>query len=87
MRGGARANAGRKSIAEEVQTRDLARTAIIAKYGTLDKGLQALLEMDEPVLTKFVFEHAMGKPTEKHEVDATVTNSQVFEIAGQKIEF
>ena len=43
--------------------------------------------MNEPVLTKFVFEHAMGKPTEKHEIDATVTNSQVFEIAGQKIEF
>lgn len=61
-RGGQRKGAGRKSIANEVQTRDLARTAIIAKYGSLEEGLQSLLESDETALLKFVFEHAIGKP-------------------------
>lgn len=67
--GGTRKGAGRKSIADEVGTRDLAQKAIIAKYTSLEAGLKALLDMDEPVLTKFVFEHALGKPTD--EVDVT----------------
>lgn len=63
--GGARANSGRKSIAEEMRTRDLAKDAIIAKYGTLEKGLKALMDTGEPMLIKFVFEHAFGKPTDE----------------------
>lgn len=68
-RGGKQPGAGRKSIAEELGTRDLARKAIIAKWGSLEAGLQALLGMEEQALTKFVFEHAMGKP--RDEVDVT----------------
>jgi len=62
--GGARANAGRKSIAEEFKTSDLARKAIIEKYGSLEDGLKALMNTGEQALIKFVFEHALGKPTE-----------------------
>lgn len=66
-RGGARKGAGRPTIAAELKTADLARECLIEKYGSLNEALIALLEMDEPALTKFVFEHAFGKPTDKIE--------------------
>lgn len=70
-RGGARPNAGRKSIAEEEKTKVKAQAAITGKYGSLEDGLKALLDSEEPSLIKFVYEHALGKPTEnidiKHE--------------------
>ena len=64
-RGGARNGAGRKSIADEEKTREKAKAAILAKYETLEKGLQSLLDSKEPSLIKFVFEHAFGKPTDE----------------------
>ena len=79
--GGARKGAGRKSIAEEVGTRDLAQKAIITRYGSLEDGLKALLDMKEPVLTKFVFEHALGKPTDEVDVKSggeTITTQEVI---------
>lgn len=66
-RGGVRPGAGRPTIAAELKTADLARECLIAKYGSLNAALIALLEMDEPALIKFVFEHAFGKPTDKIE--------------------
>ena len=63
-RGGARPGAGRKSVADEEKTRDKAKAAISAKYGSLEDGLKALLDSEEPSLVKFVYEHAFGKPTE-----------------------
>ena len=68
MRGGARNKSGRKSIAEEFGTRDLARKALIEKYQTLEAAMQALLETREPALMKFVFEHAFGKTPEHVDV-------------------
>jgi hypothetical protein len=68
-KGGVRKGAGRKSIADELGTRDLARTAIIAKWGSLEKGLEWLLGSGESALQKFVFEHAFGKPQENVKVD------------------
>jgi protoporphyrinogen oxidase len=57
--GGANRGQGRKPVAEE--------NAIIKKYGSLEKGLQTLLESDRDPLVKFVFEHALGKPVDKIE--------------------
>jgi hypothetical protein len=65
--GGKRAGAGRKPVHDEMKARDLCQTAIINKFGTLEDGLQFLLESNEPTLMKFVFEHAIGKPTDKIE--------------------
>lgn len=67
-RGGARNGAGRKSIATEELTREKAKAAIIAKYQSLEKGLESLLESNEPSLIKFVFEHAFGKPQEELDI-------------------
>jgi hypothetical protein len=67
-RGGPQPGAGRKSISEELGTRDLARKALIARYGSLEEALNALLATEEPALLKFVFEHAFGKPQEKVDV-------------------
>lgn len=78
-RGGKQPGAGRKSIAEELGTRDLSRKAIIAKWGSLEEGLEALLNMREPALTKFVFEHALGKPVDN--VDVT-SNGETLPITG-----
>lgn len=66
--GGTRPNSGRKSIAAETKTADLARTAIIEKYGSLEAGLKHLLMSNESALIKFVFEHGFGKPTDKVDV-------------------
>ena len=66
-KGGKRPGAGRPTIAAELATADLARKCLIEKYGSLNAALIALLEMDEPALIKFVFEHAFGKPTDKIE--------------------
>lgn len=65
--GGARPGAGRKTIAAELGTADLAKKALIARYGSLENSLQSLLDSGEPALIKFVHEHAFGKPTEKVE--------------------
>lgn len=69
-KGGARIGAGRKSIAEEEKTKELCKAAIKGKFGTVEEGLKWLLESGEANLVKFVFEHALGKPTEK--VESTV---------------
>lgn len=61
-RGGVRAGAGRKPIHDEISARELCKSAIVTKFGSLEKGLQALLDSKEPQLQKFVFEHAVGKP-------------------------
>jgi hypothetical protein len=65
--GGVRAGQGRKPVAEELNTRLLSQNAIIKKYGSLEEGLQTLLESDRDPLVKFVFEHALGKPVDKLE--------------------
>jgi hypothetical protein len=79
-RGGARPGGGRKSIAEELGTRDLARKAIIDRWGSLDEGLKALLNMGEPALIKFVFEHAFGKSPEH--IDLTSNGKELKTITG-----
>lgn len=68
-KGGARPGAGRKTVAEEEKSRARAKAAITGKYGSIEKGLKALLDSGETSLIRFVFEHALGKPTENHNVD------------------
>lgn len=67
-RGGAMPGGGRPKKADEERVRDLSVKAIVAHYGSEEDGFKALLNSKEPVLIKFVFEHAYGKPTEKHEL-------------------
>jgi len=66
-KGGARPGAGRPTVANELRTADLARSVLIKKFGSLDGALTALLEYNEPTLTKFVYEHAFGKSPDKIE--------------------
>lgn len=73
--GGSRKGAGRKPVADEIQTREKAQAAIIAKYGSLEKGIESLLTSGEPSLVKFVYEHALGKPQDH--VDVTSKGQQV----------
>lgn len=84
MRGGARQGAGRKTLAAEQQTAEQARKAIIAKYSSIDGGLQALLESEEPNLIKWVFEHALGKPTDNVELSGglDITRIKFTDAAG-----
>lgn len=67
-KGGSRPGAGRPSKTDEERVRDLSVQAITAHYGSEEAGFKALLNSKEPVLIKFVFEHAYGKPKEKHEL-------------------
>lgn len=74
-RGGARTGAGRKSIADEEKTRERAKAAITEKYGSVEEGLKALLSSGEQALIKFVFEHALGKPSDN--VDVTTNGKDL----------
>lgn len=79
-KGGARAGSGRPSISEELKTADLARKALIEKYGSLNTALQTILTMNNPILTKFVLEHAFGKPTEKVELSGGLNNKVEYDL-------
>lgn len=68
-KGGTRPGSGRPKKVDEERVRDLSVQAIIEYYGSEQAGFKYLLESKEPVLIKFVFEHAYGKPREK--VDLT----------------
>lgn len=63
-RGGWRGGGRPKKVDEEKVTL-MAQKAIMKKYGSIEKGLMALLDSGEPMLRRFVFEHAVGKPREK----------------------
>jgi hypothetical protein len=67
-KGGAMPGGGRPKKVDEQRVRDLSVKAIISHYGSEEEGFKSLLKSNEPVLIKFVFEHAYGKPTEKHEL-------------------
>ena len=71
--GGARPGSGRKPKADEEKIRNLAISAIEKKHGTLEDGFLALLETKEPSLMKFVWEHAVGKPREKIDLNNSFT--------------
>jgi hypothetical protein len=65
---------GRKSAAEEWNTRNLCQQAIESKYGSLSEGCEALLKTGEPVLMRWVFEHALGKPVDKVQLNGETDN-------------
>lgn len=73
--GGVRKGAGRKSIAHEEKTREKAKAAISGCYGSVEDGLISLLKSGEPALIKFVFEHALGKPSE--DIDITTNGKDI----------
>lgn len=64
-KGGKRIGAGRKSVAEEVNSREISMNTLVNKFGSKEGALNYLLDSGEPSLIKFVYEHAFGKPTEK----------------------
>jgi len=74
MRGGIREGQGRKSRAEEEQTAKKAIQAIEEKYGSVVDGFKALLESKEPILQRFVWEHAVGKPMDKIKLQGETDN-------------
>lgn len=78
--GGKRPNSGRKSISEEMKTRQIAQDAIKAKHGSIKDGMIALLETGEPTLVKFVWEHAQGKPTDKIDLTSRVEETRIVDI-------
>lgn len=67
--GGARHGAGRKSKADEEKVKQQSLAAITELYGSIEKGFEKLLTSNEPSLIKFVWEHAVGKPREKMDID------------------
>lgn len=79
--GGKREGAGRKSKAAEVGSQQLAINAIVKKHGSLENGLQSLLDSGETALIKFVYEHAIGRPTETLDVNMPEGINIVFKKA------
>lgn len=56
--------------------------AITERYGSLKDGFMALLDSKQPQLIKFVFEHAVGRPKEKLDIDTVkrVEHIQVIQL-------
>jgi len=77
VRGGKREGAGRKPVSDEIQTKHLCKTALLKKFGTLEKALEFLLDSNEPSLIKFVYEHYFGKPQDKVEHSGKVEMPQI----------
>ncbi len=67
--GGKREGAGRKPKADEEKVRNLAIAAIETTHGSLENGFAKLLQSGEASLIKFVWEHAVGKPRERMDID------------------
>ena len=67
-RGGKREGAGRKSISEEVNSREIAVAALVERFGSKQAAFKYLITTGEPSLVKFVFEHAFGKPAQSLEL-------------------
>ena len=80
-KGGARIGAGRKPISEELKSADLSREALINKFGSLKEALIAILEMNNPILTKFVLEHAMGKPTDNINLKGELNHTAQYDMS------
>jgi hypothetical protein len=58
----------------------MAIDAVVKYYGSIEDGLIALLQSGEPGLQKFVFEHAIGKPTEKVHHSGDISIPVVFQL-------
>jgi hypothetical protein len=82
-KGGARVGAGRKPVHEEIKARDLAISAIVSKFGSLEDGLIELLNSYEPTLIKFVYEHAIGKPKDTLDIEARVNSKNEVVYIGK----
>lgn len=80
--GGFRPNSGRKSRAEELGISAIAIQSITEHYGSLIDGFKALLASNEPSLKLFVWQHAVGKPREKLDIDieANVQHVQIIRL-------
>ena len=85
-RGGARPGAGRPPLSEELKSADLAKEALIQKFGSLNEALIAILEMNNPILTKFVLEHALGKPTDNINLSGGLDNTVSYDLSKVKSE-
>ena len=79
-KGGARPGAGRPTIAQELATADLAREVLIKRFGSLQKALNAFLDKDNPILDKFVLEHAFGKPTDNLSLSGGLNNTTTYDL-------
>jgi len=85
-KGGARPGAGRPPLCEELRTADYAKEALIKKFGSLNEALIAILEKDNPILTKFVLEHAFGKPTDNINLKGEMKSTLEYDLSKVKSE-
>lgn len=85
-KGGYRPNAGRKPLSEEIRSAELSREALVMRYGGLMEAMIAILNMNNPILTKFVLEHALGKPTENINLSGGLNNTIEYDLSKVKSE-
>jgi hypothetical protein len=75
--GGKRPGAGRKPVHDEMMAREICQSAIIKKFGSLQAGIEFLLDSEEATLMKFAYEHAYGKPRERQDVNLEMPPIQI----------
>lgn len=67
-KGGKRPGAGRRPVSVEMKARELCIAGLVRKFGSLELAIDDLCASKDPILRRFVLEHAIGKPQEKVEV-------------------
>lgn len=76
--GGARPGAGRKKRVDEEWARKVCIEAVIAKYETLEKGIEAILASSDERLKLLVWTHILGQPEQAQKVK--LSNSKGGEL-------
>jgi hypothetical protein len=73
---------GRPAKQYEIDVQNIALKAIEEYYGSVQAGFQQLLGSDEPALVKFCWEHGVGKPTDKIQmnVEQDIKTFQVIQL-------
>lgn len=71
-----------KEDSHEKRVIETSLSAITERYGSLKDGFIALLDSKQPQLIKFVFEHAVGRPKEKLDIDTVkrIEHVQVIQL-------
>lgn len=79
--GGIRAGQGRKKIAEELGSRQLALAAVIEVYGSPEKAFASMLSSGKEQLIKWAMSHAFGNPIDQVQHSGEVT----MQITGMEV--
>jgi len=77
--GGVRPGSGRKKRVDEEWSRMICIKAVTAKYGSVEAGIEAILEGEEEKLKAIIWHHILGVPETKAKVKLSDSDGNKLE--------